>query len=271
MQLTAILESLLVASEEPLPTAELARLVRARAAERQDQVAEDEEDYDRAEAAASEPGDWDLLAGTDDEAVTGALAELNEAYEESGRAFVVLERAKGWKIFTKPEYSGFVRQLFPGHKPRRLSGPAMETLAIVAYRQPVTKAAIEAIRGVSCDGMLQKLLDLELVNISGRADLPGRPMLYGTTEYFFEHFGIKTVEDLPNAAELRHVPLPEPEPPAEEEALNEEQLNLEEPAEETPEVPTDEEPAEDFATPPEAEDADAKKTGSPDEVGAEKA
>jgi segregation and condensation protein B len=87
----------------------------------------------------------------------------------------------------------------------------METLAIIAYRQPITKASIEAVRGVSCDGMLQKLLDRDLVCIVGRADLPGRPLLYETTELFFEHFGIRSVNDLPNATELRAIRLPEPE------------------------------------------------------------
>lgn len=91
----------------------------------------------------------------------------------------------------------------------------METLAIVAYRQPVTKASLEAVRGVSCDGMLQKLLDRELIKIGGRADLPGRPLLYETTDLFFEHFGVKSVDELPNASELRTVKLPEPEPESE--------------------------------------------------------
>jgi segregation and condensation protein B len=96
----------------------------------------------------------------------------------------------------------------------------METLAIIAYRQPVTKAAIEAVRGVSCDGMLQKLLDRDLVRIGGRAELPGRPLLYETTELFFEHFGIRSIDELPNANELRRVKLPEPAaemPPADAE------------------------------------------------------
>ena len=92
----------------------------------------------------------------------------------------------------------------------------METLAIIAYRQPVTKASIEAVRGVSCDGMLQKLLDRELIKIGGRADLPGRPLLYDTTDLFFEHFGVKSVDELPNSAELRTIKLPEPEPEAAE-------------------------------------------------------
>jgi segregation and condensation protein B len=91
----------------------------------------------------------------------------------------------------------------------------LETLAIIAYRQPVTRADIEAVRGVAVDGVMQVLLDRSLVKIAGRAELPGRPLLYETTEYFLEHFGLKKVEELPNADELRRVPLPKPEIPAE--------------------------------------------------------
>ena len=140
-----------------------------------------------------------------------AIAALISTYEESGRAFTLIERPKGWKLYTRIEYGDFVRQLFPGRKPERMSGPAMETLAIIAYRQPITKAAIEAVRGVSCDGMIQKLLDRDLIRIGGRAELPGRPLLYETTDLFFEHFGIRSIDDLPNANELRKVKLPEPQ------------------------------------------------------------
>jgi segregation and condensation protein B len=101
----------------------------------------------------------------------------------------------------------------------------METLAIIAYRQPITKAAIEAVRGVACDGMIQKLLDRDLIRIGGRADLPGRPLLYETTELFFEHFGIRSIDDLPNASELRKVKLPQP-PEEQPSAEHEQQLAL---------------------------------------------
>lgn len=99
----------------------------------------------------------------------------------------------------------------------------METLAIIAYRQPITKAAVEAVRGVSCDGMIQKLLDRDLIRIGGRAELPGRPLLYETTDLFFEHFGIRSVDDLPNASELRKVELPQAE---EEQAPEEEEKQM---------------------------------------------
>lgn len=209
MDLPTILESLLVASEAPLPSSELARLVRARAAEfSEDSITENPENAP-APDSPEQSLDLEALAQTTEDEIKAALVTLNEIYEKSGRSFVVAERSKGWKIYTRPDYAGFVKLLFPGRKPERLSPPAMETLAIIAYRQPVTKSALEAVRGVSCDGMLQKLLDRELVKISGRADLPGRPLLYATTELFLEHFGITDIEDLPNIGELRKVDLPD--------------------------------------------------------------
>lgn len=221
MELSSIVEALLIASDEPMPAEEIARLVRARVAEAEDARARGIEDGESPEALA----DWlTALAAVSSEQIIAAIAALNHIYEASGRAFVLTERAKGWKIFTRPAYGEFVRQLFPGRKPERLSGPAMETLAIIAYRQPITKSAIEAVRGVACDGMLQKLLDRELVRIGGRAELPGRPLLYETTELFYEHFGIRSIDDLPNASELRRVKLPEA--PLESTASTEEQLAL---------------------------------------------
>ena len=226
MDLASILESLLIASESPLPSSELARLVRARAAElSDDSITENPEhtlDPDSPEATL----DLGKLSELTDEEVILALTELNKTYEASNRSFLAAERSKGWKIYTKPDYAGFVKLLFPGRKPERLSAPAMETLAIIAYRQPVTKSALEAVRGVSCDGMLQKLLDRELVKIKGRADLPGRPLLYATTELFLEHFGITDIEALPNIGELRQVELPDGT--EEEEASEESQTKTEE-------------------------------------------
>ena len=208
MQLSAIVEALLIASQNPLPSEEIARLVRARVAE-----AEDVRIRETEEGKETPPfPDWlAALAATTSEEVATAIWELNASYQESQRAFAVLERPKGWKLYTRLEFGDFVRQLFPGRKPERMSGPAMETLAIIAYRQPITKAAIEAVRGVACDGMIQKLLDRDLIRIGGRAELPGRPLLYETTDLFFEHFGIRSIDDLPNASELRKVKLPDPE------------------------------------------------------------
>ncbi len=214
MQLSAIVEALLVASQNPLPSEEIARLVRARVAEADDVRLRETEEGKEIPALP----DWLIaLTATSAENVAAAIGELNQTYEDSQRAFTIIERPKGWKLYTRIEYGEFVRQLFPGRKPERMSGPAMETLAIIAYRQPITKAAIEAVRGVACDGMIQKLLDRDLIRIGGRAELPGRPLLYETTDLFFEHFGIRSIDDLPNSTELRKVKLPEPKdtpPPA---------------------------------------------------------
>lgn len=200
----------------------MARLVRARVAEAEDVVIRE---TDEGSTPTPLPEWLTALAKTTPEEASAAIAELNSHYVETGRAFTILERPKGWKLYTRSDYGEFVRHLFPGRKPERLSGPAMETLAIVAYRQPITKAAIEAVRGVSCDGMIQKLLDRDLVRIGGRAELPGRPLLYQTTELFFEHFGINSIDDLPNSSELRRVKLPEPKETAVEDE-GEKQLAL---------------------------------------------
>ena len=223
MQLSAIVEALLIASQNPLPSEEIARLVRARVAEAEDVRVRETEEGKEIPALP----DWLIaLTATSAEQVATAIGELNLAYQEGGRAFTLIERPKGWKLYTKLEFGEFVRQLFPGRKPERMSGPAMETLAIIAYRQPITKAAIEAVRGVACDGMIQKLLDRDLIRIGGRAELPGRPLLYETTDLFFEHFGIRSIDDLPNATELRKVKLPEPKETAPAASDGEQQLAL---------------------------------------------
>jgi segregation and condensation protein B len=238
MELPSIVEALLTSSDDPLPAEELARLIRARVAEAEDSRARKIEE---GESPVELPEWLSSLAAVSSDQVIAAIARLNHDYEATGRAFLLVERAKGWKLFTRPHYGEFVRHLFPGRKPERLSGPAMETLAIIAYRQPITKAAIEAVRGVACDGMLQKLLDRELVRIGGRAELPGRPLLYETTELFYEHFGIRSIDDLPNANELRRVKLPEAPSESLSAVSAEEQLAL---SATGPKNPTpDEEPA----------------------------
>jgi segregation and condensation protein B len=98
--------------------------------------------------------------------------------------------------------------LFPAAKPARLTPPSLETLAIIAYRQPITRADVEAVRGVAVDGVLQSLMERGLVKIAGRADVPGRPLLYETTQFFLEHFGLRDLDELPNAEELRRRYLP---------------------------------------------------------------
>ena len=100
------------------------------------------------------------------------------------------------------------RTLFPPPKRARLSAPALETLAIIAYRQPITRADVEAVRGVNIDGVLQTLMEHGLVKIAGRAEVPGRPLLYETTQFFLDHFGLRSLDELPNVEELRKRELP---------------------------------------------------------------
>ena len=137
-----------------------------------------------------------------------AIILLEQELLESGRTFEVRESAAGWQLVTRAEFSPWLRQLFPENRSAKLSAPALETLAIIAYRQPITRADIEAVRGVAVDGVMQTLLDRGLVRIAGRSELPGRPLLYDTTQFFMEHFGLKDLDDLPNAGELRRIPLP---------------------------------------------------------------
>ena len=206
MTLNQIVEALLFASQEPLTAKAVAKIIK--------------------EVAGREETDKKIakkLKGTTAKDIETAIAELNDAYDKHGVSFVAEERATGWKLYTRVDYGEFVRELYPGQRAARLSQPALETLAIVAYRQPLTKAAIEAVRGVAVDGVLHTLIDRGLVRVGGRADLPGRPLLYETSDTFLEHFGIKDPTDLPNSAELRQVALPQPE---EEQAPTEEQLPL---------------------------------------------
>ena len=140
--------------------------------------------------------------------VREALEELQAEVAASGRAYQVRETATGWLLSSAPGFAPWLRALYPEAKPTRLSSPALETLAIIAYRQPIARADMEAVRGVAVDGVMQTLLDRGLVKIAGRAEVAGRPLLYATTQYFLDHFGLRNLDELPNAAELRHIPLP---------------------------------------------------------------
>jgi segregation and condensation protein B len=135
-------------------------------------------------------------------------------YIQQSRAFQLVEKAEGWQLATDPGLAKWVRQLFPAPKPARLSSPALETLAIIAYRQPITRADVEAVRGVNIDGVLQTLMERGLVKIAGRAEIPGRPLLYETTQFFLDHFGLRNLDELPNAEELRRRYLPVAQPVA---------------------------------------------------------
>lgn len=199
MELNKIIEALLFSYQEPLSVEHMGRAIRETARE----IVEAGTEQEAADAAP--------LVNITDKQVDDTLLELVASYEREGRAFTVAERSTGWRLCARAEYAEWSRSLYPGKKPQRLSLPALETLAIIAYRQPITKSGIEAVRGVSVDAMVQQLLDRGLVKVEGRAELPGKPLLYGTTEGFLDHFAIRSVDDLPNAQELRRVKLPSPE------------------------------------------------------------
>jgi len=132
-----------------------------------------------------------------------AVLEALRAELEAGEQPLVLRKVAGaWRLLTDPEFSHVVNRLRAEPKPERISAAALETLAIIAYRQPVSKAEIEAIRGVQAGPVLRSLVDRGLVRITGRAELPGAPLLYGTTREFLERFGLAALKDLPRDGEL---------------------------------------------------------------------
>jgi segregation and condensation protein B len=134
------------------------------------------------------------------------IRQLNQYYDQAGTAFRVEEVAGGYQLLTRPKFSKWLRRLFPTPVQTRLSGPALETLAVVAYRQPVLRADIEAVRGVQCGEMLRQLLERDLIRIGGRASELGRPFLYTTTKRFLQVFGLRHLDDLPRAEFLRPSP-----------------------------------------------------------------
>ena len=188
MTLSQVIEALLFAAQKPLTTRELVTAIKSAGGE--DELMPNE------------------FAKTTEAQVAAALEQLKIEYGQQGRAFQLAEKAEGWQLVSDPAYAPWVRQLFPAVKPARLTPPSLETLAIIAYRQPITRADVEAVRGVAVDGVLQNLMERGLVKIGGRAEVPGRPLLYETTQFFLEHFGLRDLDELPNAEELRTRYLP---------------------------------------------------------------
>ena len=193
MELKFILESLLFSAQKPLTARELRDVLTETA------------------GASEAADDAKAFQKVRDDAITSALEELSREHEAAARSFRLVCVADAWQFVTQPEYSPWLKALV-GHKARapRLSLPALETLAIIAYRQPVTRAEVEQVRGVTIDGVMQTLLERGLVEQAGRAEVIGRPMTYGTTSLFLEYFGIRSLEELPAADELRRIPVTKP-------------------------------------------------------------
>ena len=168
MKITEIVEAILFASDAPLKADEIAR--------------------------ADESLDEDVVEET--------IRALQAEYGESERAFQVVELAEGFQLLTRGEFAPYLERFDTIPRPSRLSGPALETLAIIAYRQPIGRIEIEYVRGVACGGVIRTLQDRGLIDVIGRAEGLGRPLLYGTTQRFLDHFGFRSIEDLPRPEEL---------------------------------------------------------------------
>ena len=196
MELKLILEPLLFSAQKPMTAKEL-REVLATAA-----TAEDAGENTR------------LFKKVKDDDVTAALEDLAREHETAARTFRLVCVAGAWQFVTQPEYAPWLKAMVGvKNRPSRLTQAALETLAIIAYRQPVTRAEVEQVRGVNVDGTMQTLLERGLVEQSGRAEVVGRPALYSTTALFLEYFGLRGLEDLPAADELRRIPIEKPVAP----------------------------------------------------------
>jgi segregation and condensation protein B len=196
MELKFTLEAILFSAQKPLSPAELRDIFAKAAAE---------EDADATVKGLKKVKEADLVA---------ALEELAKEHETAARSYRLVCVAGAWQFVTQPEFAPWLKALIGVKaRPSRLSQAALETLAIIAYRQPMTRAEIEQIRGVSVDGTMQTLLERGLVEQSGRAEVVGRPALYSTTVTFLEYLGLKSLEDLPAADELRRIPIEKPEAP----------------------------------------------------------
>jgi segregation and condensation protein B len=194
MELKLILEALLFSAQKPLSLKELRDVFAA--------AVEHAEGEETARA----------LKKVKESELNVALEELVKDHEQAQRSYRVVCVAGSWQFVTQPEYAPWLKALV-GHKvrPPRLSQPALETLAIIAYRQPITRAEMEQVRGVSVDGVMQTLVERGLVEQVGRAEVVGRPMTYGTSALFLEYFGLRSLGDLPAADELRRVVVQKPE------------------------------------------------------------
>ncbi|MDH3891403.1 MAG: SMC-Scp complex subunit ScpB [candidate division Zixibacteria bacterium] len=192
----SVVEALILASPEPLPARKLAEMVR----------------------------------GLTPSSAGKAVAELNNRYMQAGCSFRVREVAGGFQFYVVPEFAGYVQELFARRRKMRLTRASLETLAIVAYRQPVTKAEIEHVRGVATDGVVHNLLQKKLITIRGRAKTVGKPLQYGTTDEFLKFFGLATLGDLPKMSEIEELI-------AEHEPKSQTQLELAQPSDEEAAVP----------------------------------
>jgi segregation and condensation protein B len=184
VELKKIVEALMFSAERPLSPKEI-RTIFAEAT-------------DEEHAGTTEP-----FRNCREVQIVAALDELKAEYDLQQRSFQLVEIAGGWRLVSRSEYAPWLKKLLDEARPHRLSPPSLETLSIIALRQPICRADIAAIRGVEVDGVIKTLLERDLITITGKSEAVGRPMLYGTTQKFLEHFGLRDLDDMPKAAELR--------------------------------------------------------------------
>ncbi len=196
MELKKVLEAILFSAQKPLSPKELREVLNTTAKEA-------DEEADTQVRLLKKPKAADI---------ENALELIARDHEDAGRGFRLVCIAGSWQFVCPAEYHPWIRALL-GEKPKpaRLSQPALETLAIIAYRQPLTRSEMEDIRGVAVDGVVATLVERGLAEKVGQADLPGRPALYGTTPLFLEYFGLASLDDLPAADDLRRIPVQKPE------------------------------------------------------------
>ncbi|MDG2029669.1 MAG: SMC-Scp complex subunit ScpB [Phycisphaerales bacterium] len=194
----ATIEALLLVAERPMTEQKIAGILELEDTRRSATKADDDEagEADDCSEDDGEPG----LSPV--QQVRGAIGRLNAGYEETARAFRIVQVAGGHQVMTQPEHGDVLARLRGDRQMSRLTPAALETLAIIAYRQPVLRADLEAIRGVACGEVLRGLLERRLVRIVGRAEELGRPMLYGTTKEFLQIFGLGSLKDLPKSEDL---------------------------------------------------------------------
>jgi len=145
------------------------------------------------------------LTGSGEDSIHQALDRVNSAFIEQHHALGLVEVAGGIRIATQEEFGDVVSQLFEGKKPGKLSRASLETLAVIAYRQPCTRVAVESIRGVNCDSAIRTLLERDMIKIDGRMETPGRPLIYATTREFLKYFGLSDLDHLPRFEEIEEL------------------------------------------------------------------
>ncbi len=147
----------------------------------------------------------EVIGEITDEEIHEIVESLREDYRESGRSFDIYTIEGGFQVLSRPEFADWIEQLFVEKRKAKLSRASLETLAIIAYKQPIVKTEIEMIRGVGADGVIRTLMERNLVTITGRAEGVGRPLLYGTTAQFLNYFGLNELSDLPKMEEIREI------------------------------------------------------------------